>query len=111
MLHKVNSYLRLGSGTGLVGIALAAIWSANVVLTDLPGIEGNLLYNINANKDLIESMGGSATGKVLDWKDEERASRDFGKQKFEVGILLKSLQLRFNLTSEIGRGSSRSNVR
>ena len=30
-------------------------------------------------------MGGSATDKILDWKDEEKALQDFGNQKFEVG--------------------------
>jgi len=54
-------------------------------MTDLVEIQENLRHNIDRNSDLIESMGGSATSQVLDWKDEEQAARDFENQTFEVG--------------------------
>jgi predicted nicotinamide N-methyase len=62
--HRI---LELGSGTGLVGMAAAAVLKANVLLTDLPEIEGNLAKNVSQNSDMIESEGGSAATAVLDW--------------------------------------------
>lgn len=62
--HRI---LELGSGTGLVGMAAAAVLKADVMLTDLPEIEGNLAKNVSQNLDIIESEGGSATTAVLDW--------------------------------------------
>ena len=61
--------LELGSGTGLVGIAAGAIWGAEIILTDLPEIKENLLVNIDRNRALVEAMGGSVVGEVLDWND------------------------------------------
>lgn len=61
--------LELGSGTGLVGISAGAIWGANVLLTDLPEIQENLLFNISKNALMVECMGGSINGDILDWKD------------------------------------------
>lgn len=62
--HRI---LELGSGTGLVGMAAAAVLKADVLLTDLPEIEGNLAKNVSQNLDIIESEGGSATTAVLNW--------------------------------------------
>lgn len=59
--------LELGSGTGLVGIAAAAVWGASVWLTDLPEIVPNLSRNIDANQKVIEAAGSSASAAVLDW--------------------------------------------
>ncbi|KAH8597471.1 putative methyltransferase-domain-containing protein [Bisporella sp. PMI_857] len=81
-----NQVLELGAGTGLVGIALAAIWHVDVILTDLPEIHANLLHNIDLNSDLINKMGGVATGKVLDWKNDDQINRDFGGERFEVVV-------------------------
>ena len=61
--------LELGSGTGLVGIAAGAIWRTKVILTDLPEIKENLIFNIQHNTDSVASMGGEIFGEVLDWKD------------------------------------------
>jgi hypothetical protein len=77
------SVLELGSGTGLVGIAAAAIWGATVVLTDLPEIKDNLLFNIQRNADLVNSMRGEIIGDVLDWKDQKRFGGSQSAQ-FEV---------------------------
>lgn len=78
--------LELGSGTGLVGIAVAAIWRVAVVLTDLPEIHENLSYNVHQNSATINEMGGSATCTVLDWKRPEMAFADFGSHQFEAVI-------------------------
>jgi len=59
--------LELGSGTGLLGLAAACIWQANVVLTDLPGILPNLAHNAELNKTTLETRGGSAEAAALTW--------------------------------------------
>ncbi|KAI9777697.1 MAG: hypothetical protein M1839_008616 [Geoglossum umbratile] len=61
--------LELGAGTGLVGIAAAAVWGAPVHLTDLPAIVPNLRRNVEANGEVIGVAGGVATVGVLDWGD------------------------------------------
>ena len=71
--------LELGAGTGLVGLAAAAIWSAKVDLTDLPEICGNLAHNCQENMQMIHSHGGDATVRALDWRKlpaAEDLSRD-----------------------------------
>jgi len=77
------SLCRLGSGTGLVGIATAAIWSCSVLLTDLPDIASNLSYNIQKNASIVEAAGGTCSSMVLDWANPEGALKD-GNEKFEV---------------------------
>lgn len=59
--------LELGSGTGLVGIAAACVWAADVTLTDLPEILPNLTSNINRNRATSESCGGQMAVQPLDW--------------------------------------------
>lgn len=71
--------LELGSGTGLVGIAAAAVWGAEVRLTDLPEIEPNLGRNVRDNSQVIQSSGGVATTAVLDWADSTKPSSDQGQ--------------------------------
>jgi D-xylulose reductase len=60
--------LELGSGTGLVGMAAAAVLGADVLLTDLPEIEGNLTRNVEHNRGEIEALGGLVSSAILDWK-------------------------------------------
>jgi predicted nicotinamide N-methyase len=77
-LHTINfppaisshepSVLELGSGTGLVGMAMAAL-GADVVLTDLPSIHPNLSRNLKANIELIEQNHGYARSGILDWTE------------------------------------------
>uniref|UniRef100_A0A8R1HZJ7 Uncharacterized protein n=1 Tax=Caenorhabditis japonica TaxID=281687 RepID=A0A8R1HZJ7_CAEJA len=55
--------LELGSGTGVCGIALAAL-GAEVILTDLPDRLSLLDKNVEANRDLV---GNRAKTEVLDW--------------------------------------------
>lgn len=63
------SVLELGSGTGLAGLVAAALWSTDVVLTDLPEILPNLAQNAETNKFAVESRGGSVTIEELNWAD------------------------------------------
>ncbi|KEQ59161.1 uncharacterized protein M437DRAFT_57218 [Aureobasidium melanogenum CBS 110374] len=64
--------LELGAGTGLVGIAAAAVLGADVLLTDLPEIVPNLERNITSNEDIINSRNGSARAAMLDWTVPEK---------------------------------------
>ncbi|RYC59856.1 hypothetical protein CHU98_g6350 [Xylaria longipes] len=57
--RESTSVLELGSGTGLLGIATAAMWQVEVVLSDLPDIMPNLDYNIEQNRAIVERLGGS----------------------------------------------------
>ena len=72
------SVLELGAGTGLVGIAAAAVWGAGVVLTDVVSVvEGNLAHNVEANRQSVEAAaagkGAAMTTAVLDWWEPEKA--------------------------------------
>ena len=58
--------LELGSGTGLVGLAMAGL-GADVVLTDLPNICPNLARNAEVNGAAISRQGGSTRTATLDW--------------------------------------------
>lgn len=60
--------LELGSGTGLVGLAMAAL-GAHVVLTDLPSIAPNLTRNARDNSEVIGRNGGSTRTGILDWNN------------------------------------------
>ena len=73
-LGEYGDILELGAGTGLVGLAAAAILQRHVVLTDLPEIVPNLERNIAANVTAISRCHdrsgfayGSAEAAVLDW--------------------------------------------
>ncbi|KAG9188411.1 D-xylulose reductase [Alternaria panax] len=58
--------LELGSGTGLVGLAMAGL-GADVVLTDLPNICPNLAHNAQHNREVIGLNGGTIRTAMLDW--------------------------------------------
>ena len=59
--------LELGAGTGLVGLAAAAICKAHVVLTDLPEIVPNLERNVSTNLKAVAAHGGEVQTAILDW--------------------------------------------
>ncbi|RDW87735.1 hypothetical protein BP5796_03429 [Coleophoma crateriformis] len=80
------SVLELGSGTGLVGLAAAAIWQCEVVLTDLPEICQNLEKNAGDNREVVEKRGGRIIVEPLDWM--ETPSKD---RSYEVVIAADSL--------------------
>ncbi|CAD0027338.1 unnamed protein product, partial [Aureobasidium pullulans] len=69
---KNATIMELGAGTGLVGIAAAAVLGAQVLLTDLPEIVPNLERNITSNKETIGSRNGSAQAAMLDWTAPEK---------------------------------------
>lgn len=66
-LSPEASILELGAGTGLVGMAAAAVFGRHVVLTDLPEIVPNLEKNARSNASVMSSREGSTTAAVLDW--------------------------------------------
>lgn len=59
--------LELGSGTGLVGMAAAAVFGKHVIVTDLPEILPNLDHNARANAHTLAAYGGKCSATVLDW--------------------------------------------
>ncbi|XP_057955307.1 uncharacterized protein LOC131149141 [Malania oleifera] len=72
--------LELGSGTGLVGIAAAAILGAAVTLTDLPHVLPNLQFNADANAESLTLHGGAVDVAPLRWGEEsdaEAVGREF----------------------------------
>ena len=71
--------LELGSGTGLVGIAAASIWRIDVLLTDLPEIQENLLSNVKRNN----YVGRKLRCDVLDWRDPNGMQK-YKSTRFEV---------------------------
>lgn len=78
--------LELGSGTGLLGIAAAALWQAQVVLSDLPSIMPNLDYNIEQNRATVERLGGRVSSGALTWGSESGNDPSFSrKNHFDVG--------------------------
>ncbi|KAF2268209.1 hypothetical protein CC78DRAFT_17284 [Lojkania enalia] len=58
--------LELGSGTGLVGMAMAGL-GADVVLTDLPSIYSNLARNVQDNSAVVHENHGTMRTGLLDW--------------------------------------------
>lgn len=63
--HKIQ-VLELGSGTGLVGMAMAGL-GACVVLTDMLSIHENLSRNARNNLEVVQQNNGSICTGVLDW--------------------------------------------
>lgn len=76
--------IRLGSGTGLVGLAAAALWKRCVVVTDLPAIIPNLTYNVELNYQAIERAGGKILVAPLDWAHHEEALVSWSERNFQV---------------------------
>jgi lysine methyltransferase len=68
--------LELGSGTGLLGLAAAAIWKTHVILSDLPDIVSNLTANTERNADLLASRGGSVEVGTLVWGSPPRVGNN-----------------------------------
>ncbi|KAK2613203.1 hypothetical protein N8I77_000130 [Diaporthe amygdali] len=65
------SILELGAGTGLTGIAAAAVWGGSALLTDLPTIVPGVQVNADLNKDAVTAKGGSLACGTLDWNSPD----------------------------------------
>lgn len=63
--------LELGSGTGLLGLATAAIWRTHVILSDLPEIVPNIAHNVEKNLATVQACGGSLASGALTWGGDE----------------------------------------
>ncbi|KAL0343292.1 UNVERIFIED_CONTAM: protein N-lysine methyltransferase METTL21A [Sesamum angustifolium] len=78
--HRRLRLLELGSGTGAVGIAAAALLGASVTITDLPHVLPNLQFNIAANAKILELHGGAVDAAALQWgqtTDMEAIGREY----------------------------------
>jgi predicted nicotinamide N-methyase len=92
---KKSRVLELGSGTGLVGLAMAGL-GADVVMTDLPSIYANLARNAEANAAVLEQAGGSVRTGVLDWTNP-RSCTLFPKGVFDTSSDREVLREKFPL--------------
>jgi predicted nicotinamide N-methyase len=85
--HK-SRVLELGSGTGLVGIAVACMWRAYVTLTDLPEIVPNLTKNAQRNALQVKGWDGELFVRALDWADKsavlKRKDSDLNEDPYPV---------------------------
>ncbi|KAJ6442964.1 S-adenosylmethionine-dependent methyltransferase-like protein [Purpureocillium lavendulum] len=87
--HEPPSVLELGSGTGLLGLAAAALWKVPVALSDLPNIVSNLKHNADANAAVVEARGGSLTVGPLTWGgDEDEVDQELFGTPFQFKIVL-----------------------
>lgn len=66
------SILELGAGTGLTGIAAAAVWGASALLTDLPTIVPGVQVNADLNREAVAANGGTVACGTLDWNSPDR---------------------------------------
>ena len=95
--------LELGSGTGLLGLAAACFWQADIVLTDLPAILPNLEHNAELNRAVWEAHGGRVEVAALTWGADETESSS---------VRFKALhQYEVNIRHQGGRGRVRTNAR
>ena len=81
--------LELGAGTGLLGLAAAAVWNALAVLTDLPSILPNLSRNMSANAAALHCAtpcAGVAYGE-LDWTNASKLSIAQGQDPNTINSL------------------------
>ncbi|KAK4346848.1 hypothetical protein RND71_033187 [Anisodus tanguticus] len=69
--------LELGSGTGVVGIAAAAIFGAKVTVTDLPHVLPNIQFNVDGNSKVLEQQSGVVDVAALSWGGESQHMRFF----------------------------------
>ncbi|KAL8987002.1 MAG: hypothetical protein Q9169_008734, partial [Polycauliona sp. 2 TL-2023] len=81
-LENSGQVIELGAGTGLVGLAVAAMFDVHVHLTDLPAIVPNLLANTTANSS--NTTKGCASVGELDWSN----ATDHGTEENKIYDLL-----------------------
>ncbi|KAI0199782.1 putative methyltransferase-domain-containing protein [Astrocystis sublimbata] len=84
-LRESLSVLELGSGTGLLGIAAAAMWQVEVVLSDLPDIMPNLQHNLEHNQAVVERLGGKLSSGTLVWGSRSGNDAKFARaNQFDI---------------------------
>lgn len=76
--------LELGSGTGMVGIAAAAILGAHVTVTDLSHVIPNLKFNAEANLNTVGLNGGKVEVAALGWGVEEEMEAIKEKDQYDI---------------------------
>ncbi|XP_017218884.1 uncharacterized protein LOC108196212 [Daucus carota subsp. sativus] len=76
--------LELGSGTGLVGIAAAAILGAHVTVTDLSHVIPNLKFNAEANMNAVGLNGGKVEVAALGWGVEKEMEAIKENDEYDV---------------------------
>ena len=76
LLSGIN-VVELGAGTGIGGLAAAAL-GARVVLTDVASVVPLIAANVAANRDAIAHAGGEVVVTTLDWDAESNTSADLG---------------------------------
>lgn len=91
LLEPDASILELGAGTGLVGLAAAAVFQRQVYLTDLPEIVPNLEKNVHANVASIQAYDGSAEAAVLDWSEPSAFEPTATPQSFPLVLAADSV--------------------
>ena len=110
--HIVANAIELGAGTGLVGLALAALFPVHVHLTDLPEIVPNLESNVAVNtSDLSTSYKGTTSVGPFDWSDI--ASHDGKHARYDLVLAadpLYSPQHPALLVAAIGHVLKRSKI-
>ncbi|VFQ85647.1 unnamed protein product [Cuscuta campestris] len=75
--------LELGSGTGAAGIAAAAILGARVTVTDLPHVLPNIQFNVDLNREALETHGGAVDVAALSWGEMEDMEA-MGRGKYDL---------------------------
>lgn len=76
--------LEMGAGTGLAGLAAAAIWQTSLVLTDLAPFVPGLARNIEVNHAVLAARGASARSGALDWNEPSTLPVLFGDDASKV---------------------------
>ncbi|XRB17512.1 protein N-lysine methyltransferase [Pseudoscourfieldia marina] len=77
--------LELGAGTGLAGIALAAVGGCSITLTDRAEFVPLMIDNLERNQDAVKHAGGKVeTPRTLEWSTDENVITPNMRGAFDV---------------------------